>query len=87
MRGHLPDEILSKPKEGFSIPLKHWLQGSLRPLMCDLLAETTVRRRGYFRPQTISQWITEHLDGRANHSHRLWSLMVFELWCQRVLKS
>jgi asparagine synthase (glutamine-hydrolysing) len=55
--------------------------------MCDLLAETTVRRRGYFRPQTISQWITEHLDGRANHSHRLWSLMVFELWCQRVLKS
>ncbi|HRQ37292.1 MAG TPA: asparagine synthase (glutamine-hydrolyzing) [Chloroflexota bacterium] len=83
MHGRLPDAILNKPKEGFSIPLKHWLGGTLRPLLTDLLSETSIRNRGYFQPETVRQWIDEHLDGRANHSHRLWSLMLFELWLQK----
>jgi hypothetical protein len=28
----------------------------------------------------VAQWIQEHLDGRVNHSHHLWPLMVFEMW-------
>jgi asparagine synthase (glutamine-hydrolysing) len=53
--------------------------------MLDLLSPACVRRRGYFEAQTITSWITQHLSGRANHSHRLWALMVFELWQQHVL--
>jgi asparagine synthase (glutamine-hydrolysing) len=60
--------------------MKHWLGNSLKPMMMDLLSTETVRRRGYFNPQTVSTWIQEHLDGRINHSHRLWALMVLELW-------
>jgi asparagine synthase (glutamine-hydrolysing) len=81
----VPAEILNKPKQGFSIPLKHWLNGPLKPMMTDLLSTETIRARGYFEPQTVTRWIQEHLDGRANHSHRLWALMVIELWQQRVL--
>ena len=62
--------------------MKQWLQTTLKPLMLDLLAEETIRRRGYFAPHTVNRWVTEHLAGRANHSHRLWALMVFELWQQ-----
>jgi asparagine synthase (glutamine-hydrolysing) len=80
MANRLPSEVLNKPKQGFSIPLKHWLRGPLRPMMMDLLSADCVRRRGYFRSTTVEQWITEHLDARVNHSHRLWSLMVFEMW-------
>jgi len=85
MGDRLPEIVLNKPKQGFSIPLKHWLRGPLRPLMMDLLSTDCVRRRGYFEPQTVVRWVSEHLDGRANHSHRLWALMVFELWHQQVL--
>lgn len=80
MQGQLPHRVLHKPKQGFSIPLKHWLNGPLRPLMLDLLTPETIRRRGYFQPQTVSHWLTEHQSGRVNHSHRLWALMVLELW-------
>lgn len=86
MDGRLPESILKKPKEGFSIPLKHWMREDLRPLMTDLLSADTVRRRGYFDPNTVSRWVQEHLDQKANHSHRLWTLMVFELWHQQVLE-
>lgn len=80
----LPDVVLNKPKQGFSIPIKHWLRGPLRPMMLDLLAPATVRNRGYFQPECVAGWITEHLDGAANHSHRLWALMVLELWHRSV---
>jgi asparagine synthase (glutamine-hydrolysing) len=81
----VPEEILNKPKQGFSIPLKHWLRGPLRPMMTDLLSQENLRNRGYFDPQVVTKWVQEHLDARANHSHRLWALMVFELWQQQVL--
>ena len=80
----IPSEILDKPKQGFSIPLKHWLRGPLRPLMTDLLSNDTINRRGYFSADQVSTWMTQHLEQRANHSHRLWALMVFEMWHQNI---
>jgi asparagine synthase (glutamine-hydrolysing) len=85
MANRLPAEILEKPKQGFSIPLKHWLRGPLRPLMLDLLSPDVIRRRGYFQAETVNDWMTGHLKHRANHSHRLWALMVFELWHRQVM--
>lgn len=85
MSGRLPPTVLNKPKQGFSIPLKHWLRSSLRPMMTDLLAPDCIRQRNYFYPQTIQRWVTEHLNGQVNHSHRLWALMLFELWQQQTL--
>jgi asparagine synthase (glutamine-hydrolysing) len=85
MRGYLPTEVLDKPKQGFSIPLKHWLNGPLRPMMADLLSEQSIQRRGYFDSRIIADWIEEHNKGRVNHSHRLWSLMVLELWQRKTL--
>lgn len=76
----VPDLVLEKPKQGFSIPMKHWLRTSLKPMMLDLLSKDSLNHHGYFDHQVVSKWIQEHLDGRVNHSHRLWSLMVFELW-------
>jgi asparagine synthase (glutamine-hydrolysing) len=77
--------VLNKPKQGFSIPLKNWLKGPLKPMMMDLLSEARIRQRGYFDEATISRWTKEHLSGAENHSHRLWALMVFELWSQQVM--
>lgn len=82
----LPPAVLNKPKEGFSIPLKHWLRAEMKPLMTDLLAADTVRRRGYFDADVVSGWVSDHLARKANHSHRLWALMVFELWHQQVFE-
>lgn len=86
MQPYLPDVVLTKPKQGFSIPIKNWLQGPLQPMMRDLLSEQALQRHGYFQPQTVSSWVEEHLVGRANHSHRLWALMVFELWHRKMLE-
>jgi asparagine synthase (glutamine-hydrolysing) len=80
VKNTVPQLVLEKPKEGFSIPMKHWLCTSLRPMMLDLLSKAALQKHGFFDHRVVAQWIQEHLDGRVNHSHRLWALMVFELW-------
>ncbi|MGH7544420.1 MAG: asparagine synthase-related protein, partial [Gemmatimonadota bacterium] len=80
---HVPPECVYRPKEGFSIPLKHWLKDGLRPLMEDLLSPARVGAGGLFESVEVDRLKREHLEGRANHSHLLWSLMVFEMWRRR----
>jgi asparagine synthase (glutamine-hydrolysing) len=84
LRGVLPDSILFRKKEGFSIPMKNWLRRELQPLMRDLLSEDRLRRRGLFEPREVGRLMREHVDGRANHAHQLFSLMVFERWADAL---
>jgi asparagine synthase (glutamine-hydrolysing) len=85
MAKRLPVDVLQKPKQGFSIPIKHWLRDSLKPMMTDLLSQQRIRQRGYFNEDCISGWVDEHLNGLQNHSHKLWALMVFEIWNQQFM--
>ncbi len=77
MRGLLPPETIRKGKEGFSIPMKNWLRGPLRPLMDDLLEG--VLQRGWFDGREGAVLRRQHLNGLHNHAHRLWCLMSLEL--------
>jgi asparagine synthase (glutamine-hydrolysing) len=72
-----------RPKEGFSIPIKHWLKTELKPLMDDLLAPADLAAAGLFKVTEVSRLKAEHLADRANHSHALWSMMVFQDWRRR----
>ena len=77
MARKLPREILNRKKEGFSIPMKNWLRGELRPLMQDVLSSERIKKEGLFNAPYIEKLKTEHLHGAANHAHQLWSLMGF----------
>jgi len=80
---HVPRDCVYRPKEGFSVPIKHWLKTDLRPRMEELLASTRLREAGLFNVGTVERLKAEHLADRANHSHILWSMMVFEDWRSR----
>lgn len=83
---HVPRECVYRPKEGFSIPIKNWLKSQLRTLMEDLLNSKNIKQEGLFQSASIERLKQEHYSGVANHSHILWSLMVFQDWRRRWLK-
>jgi asparagine synthase (glutamine-hydrolysing) len=85
MKGILPDAILTRKKEGFSIPIKNWLRRELQPLMRSLLAPERVRARGLFDPSEVTRLVDDHVAGRENHAHTLFPLMVFERWATEHL--
>jgi len=83
---HVPDECVYRPKEGFSIPIKNWLTTELKPLMDELLSPDALEQQGIFNARTVEQLKQEHLRAVANHSHVLWSLMVFQAWRKKWLE-
>jgi asparagine synthase (glutamine-hydrolysing) len=80
---HVPPECVYRPKEGFSIPIKNWLKQEVRGLAEHYLAPKRLEQEGIFVPSVVQRMWQEHLDNRANHSHLLWSLLVFEQWRER----
>ena len=85
MKDVLPESIRNRQKEGFSIPMKNWLRRELQPLMRELLSRDRITRRGLFDPDVVGKLMDEHVDGRENHAHTLFPLMVFERWATEHL--
>jgi asparagine synthase (glutamine-hydrolysing) len=76
----LPNEVVDRPKVGFTVPLSPWFRGELRELLTDTLLSPTCLGRGYFEPEAVRTLVADHLEGRRDRSRELWTLLTLELW-------
>jgi asparagine synthase (glutamine-hydrolysing) len=79
-RGLVPDEILDRPKQGFGVPINHWINRELRARIRETVGSPRALQRGYFDPSYVALLLDEHERGRRDHSPQLWSLFMLELW-------
>jgi asparagine synthase (glutamine-hydrolysing) len=77
---YVPAPIVNGPKHGFTMPIGDWLRGPLKDLGSDLILGPQLHERGLFRRATLTKLWNEHQEGRRNHQHRLWTLLMLELW-------
>jgi asparagine synthase (glutamine-hydrolysing) len=82
---YVPERCVYRPKEGFSIPIKNWLAGQFRPILEKYTDQDLLRSQGIFDPVVVSRLKQEHMSNKANHSHLLWSIIVFQAWHERWL--
>jgi asparagine synthase (glutamine-hydrolysing) len=75
----MPDAIAARPKHGFKPPIDAWLRGRLRPLTHEALLSSDAVLRGHVDPRVVRRLLAEHDAGRPN-GHRIWALLVHELW-------
>jgi asparagine synthase (glutamine-hydrolysing) len=80
LRAWLPDSILDRRKQGFSVPGSAWFRGELREYARDVLLDPSARERGWFRAEAVSALLDRHADGVADESPRIWALLMLELW-------
>jgi len=62
------------------------MKEELRPMMLDYLSPAALDRSGCFEPAYVQRLIREHLEGTENHSHRLWALLMFQMWYARYIR-
>jgi asparagine synthase (glutamine-hydrolysing) len=83
----VPPQALHRPKQGFALPLVHWLRHELKDLVHSLLLEPRTLQRGYFHEPGVRKLLDDFFRGRTNDSLGIWRLMMFELWQRNFLES
>lgn len=78
----LPEAIMNRPKQGFTLPLSRWFTDEktlkrITPFIQHLAKRDILDREEVL--QILAQ------PARFKHDHKLWVLLVLELWCELYL--
>lgn len=84
MEGHLPDDILYRPKMGFVTPISAWFKGPLAAEAADLATSSTLAETGWFDAATIAKAARDHKAGLADNGRLLWQLVMLEKSVKRL---
>jgi asparagine synthase (glutamine-hydrolysing) len=84
LKGLVGDDVLTRPKRGFSKPLAEQFRGLGSERLRQRLLGSIMLDSGYFNPRGIAQLIDTHDQGVRDNSASLWSLLVFEGFLARA---
>ncbi|HSQ61199.1 MAG TPA: XrtA/PEP-CTERM system amidotransferase [Acidobacteriota bacterium] len=83
LRGLVPDEVLTRRKMGFSIPLAEWFRGPLRASFESSVLGGDAFGATLFEAAALRRLWGEHQSGARDHAYVLWSLLMLEHWGRR----
>lgn len=83
---HVLPALVDRPKMGFSVPVDAWLRGPLREWAQTYLAEDRLHAEGFFDVHAVRQTWEQHLRGAIDAGGPLWTLLMFQLWLEKVKK-
>ena len=80
--GDLPEAVFRRRKMGFAVPIGEWFRKGLRPMLHDLLMGANSFALQHFNMPVVLRLLSEHEQGRRDHTQRLYALLMLELWWQ-----
>jgi len=84
----LPHKILyDRPKLGHGVPMKNWFREDpeFTNWTSRVLENGELKKRGFFQASFVERMLDEHQRKVFNHSHRIWALLVLDLWLAKHL--
>jgi asparagine synthase (glutamine-hydrolysing) len=81
----LPQEILSRPKQGFIAPLTRWLRTDLQEFANHTLFDSE-SHDGLLDPTVVAQLWKEHQSEKRDFSRPLWTILMFRMWQRNFMK-
>jgi asparagine synthase (glutamine-hydrolysing) len=75
----LPDDVLHRKKQGFSVPMAAWVRGPLTEVVREVFSDPIAVSLGLIRPDVHLTTLEEHLKGWNRTTH-VYSLLMLDLW-------
>jgi asparagine synthase (glutamine-hydrolysing) len=85
IEGTVPETVLTRPKQGFGVPLERWFRRELAHRMDELLAPSNAIYE-WFEPSRVRGLVMEHRTHRRDHSGTIWRLMLLDLWLRALAR-
>lgn len=87
----IPRELLDRPKQGFSVPLRRWLQGPLREELLTYTQQSYIRQQGVFEYEPLARLVETFLrdePGRSkSHAGLIWRIYVLQKWYEQYVRA
>jgi asparagine synthase (glutamine-hydrolysing) len=81
LKKFVPPELFERPKWGFAIPLRKWLQTDLKFLIDEYLSEDSIIKGGLLNPKPVKELIDQFLHHNKEYLYqRVWALIVLQRW-------
>ena len=77
---YVPKHLFERPKMGFGVPIGDWLRKDLVSWAGDLLSMNELASSNFFQAEPIHKLWLDHLQGKRNHQHTLWPVLMFQAW-------
>jgi asparagine synthase (glutamine-hydrolysing) len=79
----VPQQIVTRPKRGFAVPIGQWFIEALRRPLAEHLFNGRLDTLG-IDPVSVRSYYDQHTQRRADHTHRLFALLELSLWASWV---
>ncbi len=83
----LSENILTRKKQGFGVPIGQWFKHELREMLHDTFSSSHLVRNGILQEAAIWRILHEHQTGKIPHTHRIWVLLNLELWYRMFISN
>jgi len=80
----LPEKVYKRQKQGFIMPMSEWLKKDFRDILENIHISAIDDRLNNSVLQLV---ISEHISGKTERGRLIYSLMVYRLWCEHILKT
>jgi asparagine synthase (glutamine-hydrolysing) len=85
MEPYLPEDVLYRPKMGFSVPLARWFRGPLKRRVREAVLGERLASTGWFNTVYLQHLVEAHQSGARDYSAPLWTLLMFEAFLRQVV--
>ncbi|MEO5355841.1 MAG: asparagine synthase (glutamine-hydrolyzing) [Nitrospirae bacterium YQR-1] len=81
----LPPEVITGRKRGFVLPIELWMRNKLKPLLHQYFSPSYIKEQGIFSLDLYTKIAAPHIAGKANFTHQIWTLLMFQLWHRKFM--
>ena len=82
---HLSNELLYRPKMGFSVPLAQWFKGPLNAHLLDRANQTNFSG-GVLNASAVKKMLQEHSAGARDWATPLWTIVMYDAFLTNLLR-
>ena len=84
----MPAEMMDRPKMGFGVPIRTWLNTSLADQLIRFADKKILDRQGIFEHEGI-MWLISKVEKNKGFRYQatLWCFYVFQLWYQEYVEN
>jgi len=84
---YIPEEMMNRPKSGFTLPIYSWLKKDLAYLLDVHLNKKAIAKSGLFNVEFVVEKVNEFKNGKLHYSPFIWKILMFQMWYDCWMKN